>query len=161
MLSFLTPAKYRIHAPPFLARTTPSRYPPHTAYGLTHCMPHFLFIQLSNRPGYIETFTRCSTLILLTSCWTVEQHGLSFPVLDILHLMYWKPSKNLLVGWQLFKISRIITNIWSYLKSEPLLLNHVLEHVLHGIHEFNIPLSSIRIMRKVNTRNTVVICLKQ
>ena len=60
-------------------------------------MPHFLFIQLSNRPGYIETFTRCSTLILLTSCWTVEQHGLSFLVLDILHLMHWKPSKNSLV----------------------------------------------------------------
>ena len=35
MLSFLTPAKYRIHAPPFLTRTTPSRYLPHTAYGLT------------------------------------------------------------------------------------------------------------------------------
>ena len=35
MLSFLSSCKVSNPRTPLLARTTPSRYPPHTAYGLT------------------------------------------------------------------------------------------------------------------------------
>ena len=36
MLSFLSSCKVSNPRTPLLARTTPSRYPPHTAYGLTN-----------------------------------------------------------------------------------------------------------------------------
>ena len=65
MLSFLTPVKYQIHTPPFLARMTPSRYPPHTAYGLTHatCCQHHPTQQTHSNGKQGETINlECASL---------------------------------------------------------------------------------------------------
>ena len=72
---------------------------------LQHSMPHLCLCNYVISHAALEY----SQDVQHSSRWLpVEQHGLSFPVLDILNLVYWRPSKIPLIGRELF--------IWAHLE---------------------------------------------